>query len=174
MSFPATVSAGPQRLSRIDQLLMVLRLLALLGFLGGLFALAMLWAFGPTPHSIDQWEMLIGMTRAIFYPCVFAGIILLVVTGLTLWWRHRRELHGSRWFRLMMILVLLTVPPFHLWARWTMLKLRDAIERTELETIATLWNQLGLAYLLSFVTLLMISAIGIIKPRMGQSDRTHR
>ena len=85
--------------STVDRALRALRSLGLIGLLGGLAALSALWAFGPRPDTIDGWRMLVSAMRAIFYPCVFAGILILVPVGLTLWWRRRFALRGQRWFR---------------------------------------------------------------------------
>jgi hypothetical protein len=162
-------SEFPGRRKGADQALFALRLVGLLGFLGGLTALSAIWGFGPRPQNQSQWEMMIQITRSIFFPCVFAGLVVLLVVGSILWWRHRAELHGQRWFGLMMALLAVAVPISHLAARSTMLKLRSAIETGRLDEAGMLWDQLGWAYVLSTVAMVLIASLGVIKPRLGRS-----
>jgi hypothetical protein len=155
--------------SLLDAVVRILRLLGLLGFLGGLLALAMLSLFGPRPQNAEQWGLMLQATRAIFFPCVFVGIVVLVFAGSALWWRHRRVLHGRRWFRLMMLCLLITVPASHLWARWNMIRLRDAVQHADLERAAAQWDQMAVAYIVSFIVMAAVAAIGILKPALGQA-----
>jgi len=151
-----------------DRALRLLQSLGLVGFLGGLAALSAMHFVGPQPDGIDQWRMMIGLMRAVFYPCVFSGIIALVISGSALWWRHRRQLHGVRWFKLMMIMLAIAVPGFHLWARTTMLKLDASVRASQLDLAQASWHELGQAYAIALVVMLVITAIGIIRPRLGQ------
>ena len=82
--------------SQADAVLKMLRYLGMLGFLGGLAALSAMWAFGPRPATINEWNILIGAMRPIFYACFFSGIVVLAVAGIISWARHRAQLHGAR------------------------------------------------------------------------------
>ena len=154
--------------SAADLSLRIVRFVGLVGFLGGLASLASLWAFGPRPVDEAQWRMLIHAMRSVFYPCVFFGIVLLVFSGTAIWWTRRQPLHGQRWFKLMMVLIVIAVPALHLSARFTMLKLLNMVEESRLEDANALWNRLGMLYVTAVVVFLVVSSIGIIKPRMGQ------
>jgi hypothetical protein len=154
--------------SRLDRLLAVTRFAGLIGFLGGLAALAALTWFGPQPQSVEQWRIMIPVVRAIFYPCTFGGIVILLIVGGTIWWRRRRALNPQPWFRLMMALIVVAVPILHIWARWSMLKMVDAVEAGELDRAAMLWTRLSWAFLMALVAFLGIATIGILKPRMGR------
>lgn len=156
------------RLVGVDRALRLLQSLGLVGFLGGLAALSAMRFAGPQPDGADQWRMMIGLMRAVFYPCVFAGIIALVISGSVLWRRHRAQLHGARWFKLMMIMLAIAVPGFHLWARGTMIKLDAAVQAGQLDQAQASWHELGQAYAIALVVMLVITAIGIIRPRLGQ------
>lgn len=169
MSSSPELSTSASRTS-VDNALRLVRFLGLIGFLGGLAALASLWAFGPRPTEADEWHMLIRAMRSIFYPCVFCGIILLVISGLSIWWRRRKALHGLRWFRVMMAMTFIAVPTLHLSARFTMLKLDAMVRQSHLEDAATLWNRLGMLYVVATAVFLAVSIIGMLKPRFGQSD----
>jgi hypothetical protein len=156
-------------LNATDKLLRLVRFVGLIGFLGGLAALASLWAVGPRPATAEQWHMLIDAMRSVFYPCVFVGIVLLVITGIAIWWRRRTALHGLRWFRVMMGIIILAVPALHLSARFTMLKLDAMVKQAQLQDAAALWNRLGLLYVTATAVFLIVSIIGMLKPAFGQA-----
>ena len=158
--------------SLFDAALKVFRYLGMLGFLGGLAALSAIWAFGPAPKNIDQWRVLIGAARAVFYACMFSGIIILVIAGSLSWWRRRRELHPARWFRFMIILLIIAIPTLHLSARSVALKLYAAIDAGDLIQTARLWNKLGLLYFIALLALITIAALGILKPRLGSAPHS--
>jgi cytochrome bd-type quinol oxidase subunit 2 len=155
-----------------DSILKVLRYLGMLGFLGGLAALSAIWAFGPTPKDIDQWRVLIGAARAVFYACMFSGIIILVIAGSLSWWRRRRELHPARWFRFMIALLIIAIPTLHLSARSVALKLYAAMDAPDLARTARLWDKLGLLYFIALLALTLIAALGILKPRLGSKNQS--
>jgi hypothetical protein len=154
---------------RIDALLKLGRYIGLVGLLGGLGALTAMWWYGPAPEGPAQWHLLLNLTRAVFIRCMFAGIIILAVIGSMSWWRHRKQFHGQRWFKVMMISVLITIPALHLWARWTMLKIRAAVEAGDFTAAAALGDTMAVAYTISLIILLVIAAVGIIKPGFGQA-----
>jgi hypothetical protein len=161
-------SGAPTRMDGIDALLKLGRYIGLMGFLGGLAALAAMWFLGRAPQNASEWNMLVELTRAVFLRCMFAGIVVLAVIGSLSWWRHRRRFHRARWFRIMMVALLIAIPSLHLWARFTMLKIRDAVETNNLDAAAELWSRMGTAYLISLIIILAIAAVGIIKPSLGQ------
>lgn len=146
----------------------MLRYLGMLGFLGGLAAMSAMWAFGPRPAAINEWNILIGAMRPIFYACFFSGIVVLAVAGIVSWWRHRAHLHGARWFKVMMAMVIVAIPALHLTARHAARSLYAAIENGELEQAAAMWDRLGWLYVAGFFVMLTIAAIGVFKPRFGQ------
>jgi hypothetical protein len=157
--------------SAIDRLLRALRSLGLIGVLGGLAALGALWAFGPQPDTIDGWRVLVSAMRAIFYPCVFTGILILVPVGLTLWWRRRAALRGQRWFRVMAVILSISIPALHISARLTSHALRTAVDAGDGVRANVLWNRLGWLFASAFVVLLIAAWIAVTKPRMGQRNR---
>jgi hypothetical protein len=171
-TLPAVNSAQPLQSATVrtaaDILLRLVRFVGLIGFLGGLAALAALWAFGPRPATADQWHMLIHAMRSVFYPCVFLGIVLLVISGIAIWWRRRAALHGLRWFRVMMVIIVLAVPALHLSARFTMLKLDAMVKHAQLQEAAALWNRLGLLYVTATAVFMVVSIIVMLKPGFGQ------
>jgi hypothetical protein len=163
-------NALPSPASTTDRVLRLLRALGLIGFLGGLAALSAMWAFGPLPQNLEQWHLLIGHVRAVFFTCAFTGILILVITGITSWLRHRRRLHGSRWFRLMLVLLLIVVPASHISARLTARKLYATIEAGRMDEAERIWHTLGLTYTGSLAALLIIAAIAYLRPRLGQVE----
>lgn len=160
----------PERSQLAESLLKISRFLGMLGFLGGLAALGSMWAFGSPPRTQPQWELFIGLMRPVFFSCVFMGIVILAFAGTMSWWRHRRKLHRSRWFRVMIVLLLIAVPTLHLSARSIAMQLYAAVDANHLDDAARLWNQLGKYFAIGFIVMLAISAIGILKPTLGQSQ----
>lgn len=158
----------------LDSLLRLGRAIGLLGFLGGLAALAAMWFCGPAPADAPRWHMLMQLTSMVFYRCMFAGILVLAVTGSLSWWRGRKRYHGKRWFGIMLLLLAIAIPTLHLWARFTMLKIHAAVDAGNLAAADDLWQHMGTAYLVSVLVLVPIAAIGFIKPRFGQPDADGR
>jgi hypothetical protein len=152
----------------IDRALRLLRALGLIGLLGGLASLVALWAFGPAPVTVREWQILQTAMRAIFYPCFFAGVLVLVPVGLMLWWRRRSRLRGRRWFRVMAIILIVCIPVLHISARLTSHEWQQAIDAGDLEQAALLWNRLGWLFLVGLIVLLIAAWIAIAKPKMGQ------
>ena len=157
-------------ISQVDSILRLVRFVGVIGFLGGLAALASLWAFGPRPDDVPQWHMLLSAMRSVFYPCFFAGIVLIIISGTIIWWRRRTSLNAQRWFRVMMVMVFVAVPSLHIWARFTMLKLDAAVHESRLADAAGLWDMLGRAYAIALGVFMVVSVIGMLKPRFGQSE----
>lgn len=169
---PATGNRNQSDRSTADSILKMLRYLGILGFLGGLASLSAMWGFGPTPVNEGEWRVLIGVMRPIFYSCFFTGIVILAIAGSISWWRHRRTFNAARWFRVMMLALLVTVPSLHLSARFTALKLYASLDEGNLDRVQHLWNRLGWFFAIGFVVMITITAIGVFKPRFGQSSET--
>lgn len=165
-SSPAT---GRLELDNFDLLLRFLRYVGLIGFIGGLAALSSMWAFGPTPKSLEEWQFLIAHAKSIFFACSFTGIVMLAVVGSISWWRHRRVLHGQRWFKITIALLAIAIPSSHFGARYTAEKLYATVDAGDLENALLLWNRLGMFYVTATAVMLIIASIAIIKPRMGQA-----
>jgi hypothetical protein len=155
-------------LDNFDVLLRFLRYVGLIGFIGGLSALSAMWAFGPSPATSQEWQFLIQHVKSIFFACCFTGIVILAIVGSVSWWRHRRVLHGRRWFKLTIGLLAIAIPGSHFGARFTAEKLYAAVEAGDFEHALMLWDRLGVFYLTATVVMLVIASIAIIKPRLGQ------
>jgi hypothetical protein len=164
------ISPALAEASTIDKALRVARFVGLIGFLGGAASLASFTWLGPEPQNAEQWHMLIHAMRAMFYPTMFGGIVILIIVGGTMWWRRRKSLNPQRWFRLMMVLVAIFVPTLHLLARSSMLAMDKSVNEGDLASAAQMWDRLAWAYLVAVVVFTFVSAIGIIKPRLGASS----
>lgn len=162
MSQPA-----PNDVTSIDMALRIARFIGLIGFLGGAASLAAFTWLGPKPQNVEQWHMLIHAMRSIFYPCMFGGIVILVIVGGTMWWRRRKSLNSQRWFQLMMVMIAVFVPALHLWARSSMLIMDASVKEGHLARAVEMWDRLAWAYLIAVVVFTVVSAIGIVKPRFG-------
>jgi hypothetical protein len=172
MSTSSQISAGHTQ-DPAEFLLKFMRYLGMFGLVGGLGALAAMWAFGPRPETAEQWQVLIGAMRPVFYACFFAGVVILVIAGVISWWKHRQALHAARWFKAMMVMVFVAIPALHFTSRSIALRLYAALDEGRLEEAAALWNQLGWMFLIGFVVMLIIAGIGILKPRLGQRVESH-
>jgi hypothetical protein len=153
----------------VDRGLRIARFVGLMGFLGGAAALSGLTWLGPAPRSQEQWALLIHAMRAIFYPCMFSGIVILIVVGAAMWWRGRWSLNRQPWFRAMMAMIVIFVPTLHLFARSSMLAMRAAVNASDLERAAVMWDRLAWAFLLATVVFTIVAAIGIAKPGAHRS-----
>ena len=111
--------------SALDRTLRLLRALGLAGVLGGLGALSAMWAFSASPATNDEWRLLVGAMRAVFYACVFTGVLILIPVGSILWWRRRAGLRGQRWFRALMLVLLV---PTMVWVQLRLPKLSRVVE----------------------------------------------
>lgn len=161
-------SPAPAReISGLDHTLRLLRALGLAGVLGGLGALSAMWAFAQTPENLGEWRLLVSAMRGVFYACVFSGIGILVPVGTILWWRRRAALHGQRWFRVLMLILLLTIPGLHIGARLTSMALRKAVDAGDLTRAADLWNRLGWLFFIAFIVFLLAAWIATARPRFG-------
>ena len=158
--------------SRVDQTLRLLRSLGMAGVLGGLGALVAMWAFSPEPTNGGEWRLLVTTMRSVFYACVFTGILILVPVGSILWRRRRKTLHGRRWFRTLLVILLVTIPGLHIGARLTSIALRKAVEANDATRAAELWNRLGWLFLIALLVFLVASWIATARPRLGQHDMT--
>jgi hypothetical protein len=159
--------------NHVDHWLRLLRALGLAGVLGGLGALSAMWAFTHVPANQSEWHVLVSAMRAVFYSCVFAGILILVPVGTMLWWRRRAALRGQRWFHLLMVVLILTIPAIHISARLTSIALRHAVNEGDLVRTAMLWDRLGVLFLAGFIVLLIASWIATARPRLGQQRETN-
>jgi hypothetical protein len=162
--------ASAMKNSRLDQALRLLRALGLAGVLGGLGALSAMWAFSEAPANFSDWRVLVSAMRAVFYACVFTGILILVPVGCALWWRRRAALRGQRWFRALMLILLLTIPGLHISARLTSTALRKSVEAGEAAESARLWDRLGWLFFIALIVFLIASWIATARPVMGQND----
>ncbi|HEX5690427.1 MAG TPA: hypothetical protein VFX76_10520 [Roseiflexaceae bacterium] len=155
--------------SRIDQTLRVLRWIGMAGVLGGLVILIGYAFVDEKPADLLRWRDMVGTMRTIFYSTVFAGILILVPVGAILWWRKRAALRGQRWFRLMMVILLITIPALHISARLTSHALQAAVEASEFERAWMLWSRLTWLFVGAFIVFMVATAIAQAKPRLGQS-----
>jgi prolipoprotein diacylglyceryltransferase len=157
---PANVSD----VSGFDRTLRLLRALGLSGVLGGLGALSAMWAFGASPETVAEWRLLVGAMRSVFYACVFSGILILVPVGSLLWWRRRAALRGQRWFRALMLVLLVTIPGLHIGARLTSIALRKAVNAGDVARAAELWDRLGWLFFIALIVFLIASWIATARP----------
>ena len=148
--------------------LLVAKFVGLAGFLGGMAALAALYLLGPHAASVEQWRLLRAAARSIFYPTLFAGLILTVVAGVLLWFQMPRAFWRMRWFRVKVILGVIGLPACHFWARSRTMRIDAALEAGEEAAIPGLWTQTGLALLVALVIALVIAAMARNKPRLGE------
>jgi hypothetical protein len=157
-------------INRGEIALRIARFIGLVGFLGGAAALTAFTWLGPRPVNREQWEMLIHAMRAIFFPCMFGGIVVLIIVGGIMWWRRRFALNRQVWFRVMMGLIIVFVPALHLFARSSMLTMRAAVEMNDLHRASIMWERLAWAYLLATIVFVIVAAIGIAKPGSTQNN----
>jgi hypothetical protein len=155
----------------------MLKIFGLVGFMGGLAALAAYGHFGPVPETIEGWIALRATMRSIFFPCVFAGLIVVVIAGVALWLQMPRTFLRMRWFRVKAVLLAVFIPLCHFWARGQVMTLYAGIDAGDLNGLAEQWRGIARAYLATLIIMMGIAVIGRVKPRFGQTHvppiRTH-
>jgi len=142
--------------------------LGLLGFLGGMAAIASMRWFGPAPADAAQWKLLIGLMRAVFFPCVFAGVIVVVLCGVLLFARLWRQFLAMRWFRVKLVVLLVALPALHLWSRTRVREWYALVDANRLDEALAAWHDVGLRFTVALAVLLPVAALAKVKPRLGQ------
>jgi len=153
------------------RLLLFVKYLGLIGALGGLGALSALVVFAPEPQSIEEWVVLRAAMRAIFWPCVFGGLMTTIAAGLILLFRQPRVFFPLRWFRVKVVALLVVVPSLHVSARSRVHRLDEAIAAERLEELSLRWAETGRVLLFAFVAMIIVAAIARFKPRFGTPIR---
>jgi hypothetical protein len=153
------------------RLLLLVKYLGLTGAVGGLGALSALVAFAPEPQTLEGWVVLRAAMRAIFWPCVFGGLMVTIATGLILLFRQPKVFIGLRWFRVKLVAILVVVPTLHVTARSRVHRFDEALVAERLEELSTRWAETGRIFLVAFVAMLIVGAIGRFKPRFGTPRR---
>jgi hypothetical protein len=148
----------------IRPVLLALKHLGLTAFLGGLAALCALGLVGPRPTDAAGWAMLRDVTRAIFWPCVFAGVVTSVLTGIALWALQPRAFLRQRWFRVKAALLVVLLPALHLTARGRVTAFYDAVERADLDAIPALHRHVTWCFAAALVLMLAVAWIGRARP----------
>jgi hypothetical protein len=149
--------------------LIQIKVLGLVGFLGGLGSLAALGLLGDDPTDRAGWVQLRDTMRAIFWPCVFSGLIVTILAGVALWLRHPREFLRMRWFRLKALLLAVVLPSLHILSRGRVTEFYAAIDEGRLDTLSALRDRVTTAFAGALLIMLLIAAIGRIKPRLGEA-----
>ena len=158
--------------------LVAAKLTGVICFVGGLGALAALaWGCSDPDASSPgdpvmaraKWRFLVDCAHWILVPGTIGGGILAIAAGLGLWLQMPRGFLRMRWFLVKIVLAAILIPTFHLWGRFTALKLHEALDKPpRLPEAAPLWDRLAIIFLLAFLALLPIVWLGRIKPRLGQ------
>jgi hypothetical protein len=106
--------------------------------------------------------------RSIFFPCVFAGLLLTIAAGISLFLQHPRQFSRLRWFRLKVLLLATLIPSLHFWSRGRMEAFDAAVDAGDLALAAERYDAVGIAFTLALVLMLAVAWIGKHKPRLGE------
>jgi len=145
-----------------------LKLLGLVLFLGGLAASCALLSLGREPADQAQWQSLRDSMRSVFYPCIFAGLILTVAAGAALFSRLPRHFLALRWFRAKIIIFVIAAPVLHFTSRGMVLDFYAAIEQGRLGDASDLRGRIAIAYGIGLITMFGLALLGRNKPRLGE------
>ena len=148
--------------------LIQLKCIGLMSFLGGLASLTAMGFLGPSPSDAAGWRLLRDVMRAVFWPCVFWGLMLTVAAGVALWLQHPRVFLRTRWFRLKLVLLLAILPSLHFFARGRVTAFYEAVEAGRLETLPSLHADVTWAFFGALLVMLCVASIGRFKPRLGE------
>jgi len=160
---------GRRRGRGIRPWLLTAKIIGVICFVGGLGALAALAWGSPFPPDREAWKLLVACAHWILVPGTIGGGILAILAGLCLWVQMPRGFLRMRWFLVKIALVVILIPAFHLWGRFTMLKLHAALDKpARIDEVPPLWDRMAIIFLLAFLVMLLIVWVGRIKPRLGQ------
>ena len=67
-------------------------------------------------------------------------------------------------------MIAIFVPALHLLARSSMLAMDKAVSDGDLMRATLMWDRLAWAYLIATIVFTIVSAIGIVKPRLGHGE----
>ncbi len=152
---------------RLRAVLLLLKMVGLVAALGGLASLSALGRFGPVPETQAGWALLRDVSRAVFMPCVLGGLLLTIAAGVALWLRAPKAFLRTRWFRVKVVVLAVSLPSLHLWARGRVTALYDAIDRGDLADLEARWDGATRAYAVALVFLLAAAIFARAKPRLG-------
>lgn len=160
---------GRRRGRGIRPWLLTWKIIGVICFVGGLGALAALAWGSPQPQDREEWRFLVECAHWILEPGTIGGGILAILAGVGLWLQMPRGFLRMRWFQVKIVLAAVLIPAFHLWGRFTALKLREALDKpARIDEVPPLWDRLAIVFLLAFLAMLLIVWVGRIKPRLGQ------
>ncbi len=160
---------GRKRGRGVRPWLLSAKFIGLTGFLGGLTSLGAMGIVGPTPSTQEGWELLRALSRAIFFPCVFCGLVLAVLAGACLFGRQATVYFKLRWFRVKLVALTIFIPGCHLWVRGHVTRMYDAIEDGRLADAAASYQVVSIAYLVSAGIFILIALVSRHKPRLGEA-----
>lgn len=151
------------------------KLLGVAVFLGGLIALACYCLLIEAPvEDPAAWIIIRRSIAAIFWPCVFGGLVLTVLAGAALLMQMPRIFWRQRWFRVKVIALIVIIPACHLWARSHMLAFDAALADGRLDSLPDHLRMLGVIFAITAVLFFAVTVIGRIKPRFSQPYGSRR
>jgi len=160
---------GRRRGRGIRPWLLTAKIIGIICFVGGLGGAAALAWGSPLPSDRMTWKFLVECAHWLLVPGMIGGGILAILAGLWLWLQMPRGFLRMRWFKVKMVLAAVLIPAFHLWGRFTALKLHEALDKpARIDEVPPLWDRLAIVFLLAFLAMLLIVWVGRIKPRLGQ------
>lgn len=136
--------------------------------IGGLASVSAIWLVGPLPQTQGEWELMVGIGRAVFWPCVFGGVGIIILAGIGLFIGDPQVYIRLRWFIFKVLLLTGVIPLLHIWARGRVQHFYEVVEEGRLEEAAAAWDGVGQAYLVGAIVLLIMAIFARRKPRMGQ------
>ena len=136
--------------------------------LGGLGALGAIGLLAPAPASVGEWMLLKGVMRAVFWPCVFGGLVIVIAAGLALFSRHPRHFLATRWFRAKLAILAVLIPTLHVWARGRVQAFYAAIETHRLDALPGMWRDVTIAFIVALLAMALVAALARTKPRLGE------
>ena len=144
------------------------KVLFVAGLIGGLLTLVavlLLPASSPTPEA---WRVRVDLVERTFTRVVIPCSTLAVLAGVVLLVMHGRVLLRMRWLIVKLTVTVLALPAGHLFLRFTLRSLQEAIAVKSFEQAHRLIWQLRAAAAGVLIAVGVIAVLGRLKPRLGQ------
>lgn len=144
------------------------KVLFVAGLFGGLLTLVGVLLRPVSPATPEAWRMRSDLVQLTFTRVVIPCSTLAVLAGIVLLVMHGRVLLRMRWLIVKLAVTVLALPAGHLFLRFAMRRLQEAIATGSVEQAQQLMWQLraGTAGVLLAVS--VIAVLGRLKPRLGQ------
>ncbi len=151
--------------------LLIPKILSIGALFGGFLAAAVL-LHADAPQTHTQWTDLIATISTLFLRLIVPAVMCVILFGVLLFLQHPKTFLKMRWFRVKVVLLVLTLTPLHLTGRWLIDHARLALESEDLGRVSELMGRFTFTVDMAVLAIVVVIVIGRHKPRLGQRPKT--